>query len=483
MSHQDGPGAEAGEHFQLEDRVAVIQSSSFPPAAGTKERRLAEKMLLRKLDFRLLPARTGITAARLKGFEEDLGLTGKCYVTDFEQDTELLRPSVYIGACVIAWGLASALTGVHTPHGSKLILSPKIIDSHQLRENRNLSNFPSIARATYLLSCWYTKEELTLRATIMYAGLVLSNGFGSLLAAGIFSGMEGVRGIRGWRWLFLIEGSFTIAVGFLMMFVEPYLTLDDHSKFPRWILPDYPHNTRWMTSTERRLVQTRIAEDAGEADRDTEEDSSLRGLKMAVQDPIVVLFALYGICQLLGSSYSIFFPTLARNLGFNVTDSLLLAAVPWVLVTILCCVNAWHAGKTGERFFHMAVWLCGPIIGLIVSLCTMSVPARYFSMFLMASSNAAGALLLPWVANVVLRPPAKRAAAIAVVNAVTNLGSMFVHAIMIRQLLVRRNRELDVNDNMALAAVNSMRVKDAAVLEGITYEEATERRKRVRFLY
>jgi hypothetical protein len=42
---------------------------------------------------------------------------------------------------------------------------------------------------------------------------------------------------------------------------------------PSYLLPDYPHNTGWMSEEERRLAQARIAEDAGEADRDNKEDS------------------------------------------------------------------------------------------------------------------------------------------------------------------------------------------------------------------
>jgi len=110
------------------------------------------------------------------------------------------------------------------------------------------------------------------------------------------------------------------------------------------------------------------------------------------------------------------------------------------------------------------------------------------------------------------RPPGKRAAAIGLVNGVTNLGTLIgvytwksewgpryhqsllislgamvistVLLIVVRQLLIRKNKQLDGDDSgIALAAMNSVRVKDAAVLEGITYKEATERRKRVRYLY
>ena len=38
-------------------------------------------------------------------------------------------------------------------------------------------------------------------------------------------------------------------------------------------LPDYPHNTRWLSADERRLAQIRLAEDAAEADKDKDGDT------------------------------------------------------------------------------------------------------------------------------------------------------------------------------------------------------------------
>ncbi|KAJ6492541.1 MFS general substrate transporter [Mycena vitilis] len=510
----------------MRTELSTLPSPTVPPAAGTPERLAAERKLVRKLDFRLLPAiatifilnyidasaalytRTGITAARLKGFEKDLGLSGKylqysvilsiyyavycpAQIPSNMVQSRLPRPSVYIGACVVVWGLISALTGVPTNYG-------QIIACRILLALPEVCIRPSHRPSLHLIDNRPASQELTLRASILYAGLEISNGFGSLMAAGIFSGMEGVKGIRAWRWY---DGSITMTVGFLMM----------------WILPDYTHNTRWMSPTERRLAQTRIAEDVGEADKDTEDDTSFRGLKMALRDPMVSLFALTGVIGLLGNSYGFFFPTLASTLGFNTTVTLLLAAAPWVFATVLCCANSWHAGRTGEFFFHISLWSCGTVIGMIIAICTMSVPVRYFSMFLMVSSSAAGGMLLPWVANAVPRPPAKRAAAIAVVNGVLNLGGLIgsytwraewgprYHNSMIicitslvlstlglfgmqlytviRQVLIRKNQQLDRDEAVALAVMNSARVKDAAILEGITYEEATERRKRVRYLY
>lgn len=52
----------------------------------------------------------------------------------------------------------------------------------------------------FLLSCWYKKAELGKRIALLYAGNILSSCFGSLIAAGIIGGMEGVAGYESWRW-------------------------------------------------------------------------------------------------------------------------------------------------------------------------------------------------------------------------------------------------------------------------------------------
>ena len=54
--------------------------------------------------------------------------------------------------------------------------------------------------AVFILSKWYKRSELGLRIAILSCGGMLSNAFGSLIASGILSGMEGVLGHAAWRW-------------------------------------------------------------------------------------------------------------------------------------------------------------------------------------------------------------------------------------------------------------------------------------------
>lgn len=502
---------EASDIFaEKEDTLSQAYDEGLP-APGSRERLLAEGRLVRKLDMRLIPTifiifimnyidRSGITTARLKGMQQDLHIDDVQYATviailfvsycSAQIPSNMIlnkvsRPSLYIGICTVLWGMTSALTGITKNYAG--ILACRIFIG--LPES---AFYPG---AIFLLSRWYTKKELAFRSAILFAGLLLSNAFGSLLAAGILTNLEGKRGIRAWRWLFFIEGAITIFIGFISM----------------WTLPDYPHNTRWLNADECRLGQARLSEDVGEADKDNAEDSPIQGLIMAIKDPLVSIFSIMTISQLLGLSFVQYFPTLTQTLGFNTTDTLLLAAPPWIVASILCCLNALHADKTGERFFHIVGWWWLTIIGYIIALSTFSIPGRYVSLFLMACGDVGFAMTLVWVSNAIPRPPAKRAAAIGIVNGIGNIANVMgsytwksswgpgyhqsmvislvalvlstLFSLVIRQILVRKNKKLNADENLAMESSNRIRVEDAAKLEGITFEQAMERRKEYRYLY
>jgi len=444
--------------------------------------------------------RAALTSARLNGLEDDLHLTAIQYsvalavlfagyapaqIPSNMIVNHVTRPSTYIGACVILWGLTSLLAGAVQDFAGLLVC-------------RIFIGFPEAAfypGTIYLLSRWYTRKELALRSCILYSGLIISNAFGSLMAAGILSGMEGKLNTRGWRWLFYIEGAITIFVGLQTL----------------WLLPDHPHNTWWFSPEEQRLARVRLAEDTGEADEDGA-DTAWRGLKLALQDPKVYMFAIYDFCAILGLGFVNFFPTLAQTMGFTTTITLLLVAPPWILAAVICIINARHADTTGERYWHITLWLWALILGYIIAQATMSVGGRYVSLFLMASGYVAASMTLVWVSNSIPRPPSKRAASIGIVNGFGNIGNLvssFVWevewspqyrpsmiigicsllvaialAFVIRTMLIRENRRMDqAEDELSLNASKRERIEQAAELEGITIAEAIDKQRGFRYLY
>jgi hypothetical protein len=76
---------------------------------------------------------------------------------------------------------------------------------------------PYFPGALFLLSSWYTRRELATRTAVLYTGSLLSSGFGGLVGAGVQYGLDGAHGLESWRWLFIIEGSVTVAFALTCM--------------------------------------------------------------------------------------------------------------------------------------------------------------------------------------------------------------------------------------------------------------------------
>lgn len=127
----------------------------------------------------------------------------------------------------------------------------------------------------------------------------------------------------GFRWLFFIEGSLTIVIAFLAIF----------------ILPDFPLTTRWLSPSERKLAVRRMEEDGGlhSSDQELQGPRNIRnsGFVQAMTDWKVWWLALALTSEVVALSFNAFFPTLTATLGFNTTITLILAAPPWIVTAFI----------------------------------------------------------------------------------------------------------------------------------------------------
>ncbi|CAL1701093.1 unnamed protein product [Somion occarium] len=393
---------------------------------GREARRKLERRLLWMLDLRMSILvfiyilnyidRNNAGAARLRGFEADLGLKKQEFATllsilyvgyilmQIPSNMFLNyigKPSLYLPACMIIWGTISTLTGI-TENFVGALLTRFFLGFMEA------AFFPG---ALFLISKWYKRSELGLRTAILYCGNIISNAFGALIASGILDGMQGKLGHSAWRWLFYIEGALTIFVAIVAIFV----------------LPDFPTTTRgrWLSDEERHLAMRRMEEDAGVGDEtETEVGGHAAGLIMAIKDWKVWWFSLAMTSQVVALSFNAYFPTLSATMGFNTTVTLLLCAPPFVFTAILAFLVSRHSDKTGERFYHITISYAVGIVGFIIAICTMNTAARYVSLFLMAQSYAGFVVMYAWISNTFPRPPSKRAVALALVNAFSQLGNV-----------------------------------------------------------
>lgn len=408
-------------------RTRTLEAPEFIRNMTPEERATVEAKLKRKIDMRLMPMiilmyilnyldRNNIAAAKLAGLLTDLHLTGVQFQTSvsilfvgyllMQVPSNLFlnkigKPSLYLPTCMVIWGLISGLTAACQNYGG-------LIACRFMLGFVEAAYFPG---CLYYLSCWYTRQELGLRTAMFYSGALISGAFSGLISAGVKANMDGDRGLRAWRWLFIIEGAMTVVVALASYFV----------------LPNFPRTTSWLTEEERALAVWRLEEDVGEDDWvDSQTQTFKDGAKLAFADikTYVLMFLLFGIVA--SGSVTNFFPTVVATLHKSNVETLLLTAPPYVLAVISTFLNSWHADRTGERYLHITIPLCFAIFAFILAACTTSIAPRYVAMMLMVPGVYSGYVVaLAWISNSLPRPPAKRAAALAFINAISNTSSIY----------------------------------------------------------
>lgn len=119
-----------------------------------------------------------------------------------------------------------------------------------------------------------------------------------------------------------------------------------------------------------------------------------------------------------------------------------MSAPPWAFACIISLINALHADRCQERFWHIVGPICVGVVGFIISMCTDNVAARYIALFLQASSYAGFIVFYSWISSSFPRPPAKRAVAIAMINAFSQLGNVCASIDPSRRLKLTRTSQV-----------------------------------------
>jgi MFS family permease len=190
----------------------------------------------------------------LYGLEEDLNLSSQqfqisvsiLFVTYllFEVPSNLVlklfTPRLWIAFIAFSWGVIATATGLVESYGS-------LIACRLLLGVVEAGLFPGL---TVYLTFFYTKHELALRVGYLFVSAALAGAVGGLLAYGI-GHMEGVQGMRGWRWVFIIEGLPSVVLAVVTFFA----------------LPNDAQTAYFLTKEERALMEVRRGREYGSTEQ------------------------------------------------------------------------------------------------------------------------------------------------------------------------------------------------------------------------
>ncbi|GAA5817408.1 hypothetical protein MFLAVUS_010954 [Mucor flavus] len=382
---------------------------------------VTERRLLRKLDFRLIPwlsvlylllslDRNNIGNARLGTLEKDLNLVGNDYYTAltiffagyvlFHIPSNLLvkklRPSRWISSTMILWGICS-LCQAFTHNAAGLIACRFFLGVFETGVGPSTPLF---------LSFWYQRDELATRVAIYFGSSTVAGAFAGAIAYGVLGTLEGAHGLAGWRWLFIVEALPTIVLGFLSFIV----------------LPDTPETAgKWLTPEEKRVAIERTQRSGNTDEKSFDKKQFVAALiDYKVWFSVVIYIGL----NIALASFSIFLPTIIRDMGFDSLKAQLLSIPPYIAAACLVFVVSWNSDRTLQRAYHIVVVCVIGVLGYVLLLATTKVGLRYTGAILVACGiYPIIPLTLSWVSNNQLGHT-KRGVAIAMTSMIAQCFSM-----------------------------------------------------------
>jgi ACS family tartrate transporter-like MFS transporter len=284
----------------------------------------------------------GLTATQF-GFGAGVFFVGYCLL-EIPSNLALYRVGArrWLSRIMISWGLASAATalavGPNSFYALRLLLGVA-----------EAGFFPGVA---FYLGTWFPSQYRTRMIAWFMVAIPVSSVIGGPIS-GWLLGLDGVGGLAGWQWMFLLEGLPVVFVGLALL----------------WILADRPEDVTWLTDEERQIVRDRLA-----AERRPRE---VRHFSLAVRDIRVILLALVQFGFLVGSyAIGIFLPLILKEgqltdvqIGFVSSGCYLVAVVGMILwaahvdrgsskvvnLSVACAVAA--CGFLGAILFEKTFWV------------------------------------------------------------------------------------------------------------------------------
>ncbi|KAG5919039.1 hypothetical protein E4U42_006623 [Claviceps africana] len=379
-----------------------------------------EKKVLRKMDLRLLPMlsllyllcyldRGSIGNAEVEGLSKTLKISPDQYnwcltvffftYAAFEVPSNLLlkklRPSRWLPTIMVAWGLVMTLMGlVQNYHG--LLIARLFLGVAEA------GLFPGVL---YYLTMWYCSHEIQFRQALFFSAASIAGAFSGLLAFGIGK-MNGVAGLEGWRWIFILEGIATVLVAFSAYF----------------LIYDSPETASFLTEEERAFVVYRLKHQASTPAGQTEDFSWAYVWQLFSDWQVwVYVFVFWGIlCPLYG--ISLFLPSILKNLDYSRTQAQLLTVPIYVAASIVAVLVAILSDRLGKRSPFVIGLMLMTVVGFIMCISTSDPHVVYGGVFIATCGIYSSFPGLSALVSTNLAGSYKRGAGIAFELGVGNLG-------------------------------------------------------------
>jgi ACS family tartrate transporter-like MFS transporter len=376
-----------------------------------------ERRTIAKISWRLLPLvalayciayidRSNISFAALT-MNKDLGFSAYIYGWGagifffgyflFEIPSNLILEKIgariWIARIMITWGIISGLTALITGATSFLII-------RFLLGAAEAGFFPGMI---LYLTYWFPAEYRGRVISTLFIAQPVANAVASIASAAILE-MDGILGLKGWQWIFIIEALPAVLLG---LFIFRVMT-------------DRPAHAEWLAPEERDWLQTRLDGESRQV-----ESAGRMTLMKALSDPRVVALSMIYLMSVTANYGIVFFmPQIIKGIGLSNMMTGVVSSLPYIIGTIGLLAWGWSSDRNKERRWHLITASTVGALGLAFAAWS---GASYWALLGMSAATAGiyGSRAAFWPMPSIFLTGTAAAGAIAMINAVGNLGGYF----------------------------------------------------------
>jgi D-galactonate transporter len=303
---------------------------------------------------------------------------------------EKFGASRWIARIMVTWGIISALMATVSGEWSFYIL-------RFLLGVAEAGFFPGII---LYLTYWYPAEYRARFLAAFAIAVPVSTVIGAPVS-GLLLGLDGVTGLKGWQWLFIIEGVPSVVLGVVTWF---YLT-------------DRPEQAGWLSAEQKAWLAARL-----KAETAAKQAATHLTLAKALTSPKVITLALiyFGF---VGALYGMQFwlPQIVKAFGLSNAQTGFVTAIPYLFGTIAMILWARHSDATRERVRHVGAPLLLTAAALAAS-SFMTDPTLTMVVLTVAAIGVFCTFATFWTLPTAWLSGTAAAGAIALINSVGNLA-------------------------------------------------------------
>jgi ACS family tartrate transporter-like MFS transporter len=299
----------------------------------------------------------------------------------------------WITILAIAWGLMSVATAFVTGPAIYIVL-------RFLLGSAEAGFYPGMI---LYLTFWLPPSVRSSVMALFVTAIPLSNLLGAPASAQILL-LDHALGLKGWQWLFLIEGAPAVLLGVLVYF----------------LLTDRPEHANWLTAGEKKTLQDDLQQ--AEPPRPARAHSFLQSF---TTEPSVYLWSLAYFLLMIGLyGLGFWIPKVLVSHGMSLKSLGWAAALPYLAAIFGMVLWSRSSDRHKERRFHLAGAYLTAAAGFTLAAFAPSAPLAITG-FGLGAVGVLAAMPVFWSASTVRLAGPMVGAHIAIINSIGNLGGFF----------------------------------------------------------